>query len=167
MKKLTWLTAFALVFAANPLAAQERTDSTGCGLGSVLFEGKSGTAPQVLAVTTNGTFGNQTFGITSGTLGCNQHGTVNPPQEAALFTSANMDRLAQDMARGHGETIASLAEAIGVEADDRPAFYAAAQTNFGRIFPKEDVTSSEVLQSLYMVMAEDSRLSRYATPRES
>ena len=44
---------------------------TGCGVGTMIFKGKSGLAPHVLAVTTNGTFGNQTFGMTSGTLGCN------------------------------------------------------------------------------------------------
>src|SRR5690606_21045070 len=61
-----------------PLAAgaQQVPSVGGCGLGSKLFEGQRGVAPQVLAVTTNGTFGNQTFGISSGTLGCNQDGVV-------------------------------------------------------------------------------------------
>ena len=33
-----------------------------CGWGSKVFDGQSGMGPQVLAVTTNGTSGNQTFG---------------------------------------------------------------------------------------------------------
>ena len=45
-------------------------NSVGWGLGSQIFDGQSGVAPQVLAVTTNGTLGNQTFGISSGTSGC-------------------------------------------------------------------------------------------------
>lgn len=163
MNKLAWMTTIALVFASGPLAAQERTDSTGCGLGTMLFEGRSGTAPQVLAVTTNGTFGNQTFGITSGTLGCTRNGTVRPPQMASLFIHANLDKLAQDMSRGHGETMSSLAEALGVEDGDRPDFYAAARDNFGRIFHRDDVTADEVAQSLYAVMAENANLRRYAS----
>ena len=38
-------------------------NNVGCGLGTKLFDGDSGLAPQVLAATTNGTLGNQTFGI--------------------------------------------------------------------------------------------------------
>ena len=41
-------------------------DSTGCGLGTTIWAGKTGIFPQILAVTTNGTSGNQTFGITTG-----------------------------------------------------------------------------------------------------
>jgi hypothetical protein len=37
-------------------------DSTGCGLGSMAWRGQSGIGPQVLAATTNGSFGTQTFG---------------------------------------------------------------------------------------------------------
>ena len=60
--------------------AQAQQENTGCGLGTMLFDGQQGIAPQVLAVTTNGTSGNQTFGITSGTLGCTQDGVVKSSQ---------------------------------------------------------------------------------------
>lgn len=163
MKKLAWMTAVALVFASGSLVAQERTDSTGCGLGTMVWEGKSGTAEQILAVTTNGTSSNQTFGITSGTLGCTQDGTIKPPKKAEFFTDANLDKLAQDMSRGQGETLTSLAEVIGIEAEDRSVFYAAAQNNFGRIFTSNDATARQVLESLYAVMAEDAKLSRYVS----
>lgn len=43
-----------------------------CDWGTKLFEGQSGIAPQVLAVTANGTFWNQTFGISFGASGCTQ-----------------------------------------------------------------------------------------------
>ena len=48
------------VFAAAGYGA------AGCGLGSMVFGSKPG-AEQVVAATTNGTFGSQTFGITFGT----------------------------------------------------------------------------------------------------
>jgi len=42
----------------------------GCGLGSIAFGNDQTMFKQVLAATTNGTFGTQTFGITSGTSNC-------------------------------------------------------------------------------------------------
>lgn len=61
MKKLYLASALAtvLTLSSNAMAI----DSTGCGLGSMAWRGQSGTAPQILAVTTNGSFGTQTFGI--------------------------------------------------------------------------------------------------------
>src|SRR6266545_2071443 len=41
----------------------------GCGLGSMLIGSKPGIV-QIFAATTNGSFGTQTFGITSGTSNC-------------------------------------------------------------------------------------------------
>ncbi|MDE2000936.1 MAG: DUF3015 family protein, partial [Burkholderiales bacterium] len=55
MKKLL---AAALMIAAGSAMAQ---NNVGCGWGSALFNGQKGVAPQVLAATTNGTSGNQTF----------------------------------------------------------------------------------------------------------
>ncbi|MGH8759512.1 MAG: DUF3015 family protein, partial [Burkholderiales bacterium] len=66
-----------IAIAMSALPALAFADNIGsCGWGAKLFDGEKGTAPQVLAVTTNGTFGNQTFGISSGTSGCTQDGTV-------------------------------------------------------------------------------------------
>ncbi|HKB84382.1 MAG TPA: DUF3015 family protein, partial [Burkholderiales bacterium] len=65
-----------VAIALSALPAMAFADNVGtCGWGSKLFDGQKGAAPQVLAVTTNGTFGNQTFGISSGTSGCTQDGT--------------------------------------------------------------------------------------------
>ena len=70
---LAFAACSALLFATNASAY----DSTGCGLGSMAWRGQSGIAPQILAVTTNGSFGNQTFGITFGTSGCDPNGRVS------------------------------------------------------------------------------------------
>src|SRR5882672_4493787 len=49
----------------------------GCGLGYLLLSNKDNDkVTQVLGSTTNGTFGTQTFGISSGTSGCTEDGTV-------------------------------------------------------------------------------------------
>lgn len=164
MRTLIVPTVLALALTAPAALAQdgETANSAGCGLGTMVFEGQQGIAPQVLAVTTNGTSGNQTFGITSGTLGCTQDGVVRSPTEVRVLLMSSLDNLAVDMARGDGETLESLAALLAVEDQDKPRFFAAMQDNFVRIFPNEDVTAEEVLVSMNAVLAEDEVLSRYA-----
>jgi len=135
-------------------------DSTGCGLGTTLWQGKSGLGPQVLAVTTNGTVGSQTFGITTGTLGCGQNDVV-ASNEVRQFAATNLDNLAADIARGEGEALASLAAAMEVESPDHSLMFATLKGNFTRIFPDSGVSSDQVLVSIQQVMAEDETLARY------
>jgi hypothetical protein len=156
MKRKLLLIALSGVFCAGVAQA----DNTGCGLGTTVWEGQSGMAPQILAVTTNGTLGNQTFGITFGTLGCKKDGIVRSP--VAMFTGGNMDRLARDMSIGEGEALETLAELLGIEAEHKGAFYQTVKTNFGAIFPTADVTAEQVLDAVHDVMAQDTVLSRYA-----
>jgi hypothetical protein len=106
----------------------------GCGWGSKLMAGNQGIAPQVLAVTTNGTFGNQTFGITSGTSGCTQNGVVSSNWKTAMFIDSNMNKLARDMSVGQGEALDSLASLIGVSNSDKEVFSNTVKNNFGEIF---------------------------------
>ncbi|ALP51657.1 hypothetical protein Tel_00045 [Candidatus Tenderia electrophaga] len=134
-----------------------------CGWGSKVFDGQSGIVPQSLAVTTNGTFGNQTFGITSGTSGCTQDGTVNSSWQTAMFIDGNKKALARDTAAGQGETLEVLAELIGLDAQDKVAFNRLTQENFARIFPSSDVSAAEIQTSLRDVVAADAELSKYAT----
>ena len=83
MKKFYLLSAAAaLVLAASSAQA---VDSTGCGLGSMAWRGQSGPVPQVLAVTTNGMTGSQTFGITFGTSGCDPNGRVTGGTQRMVF----------------------------------------------------------------------------------
>jgi len=160
MKKVA-LATFVAVTLASGSAYAENPNNVGCGLGSMAWEGQQGVAPQVLAATTNGTSGNQTFGITSATLGCSPDGEVQIPDQMTAFIGPNMDRLAQDMSRGEGETLTSLAHVIGIQDQDRLAFYALTQRNFDRIMPTDTVTAEEVVVSINAVMAEDPTLSRY------
>ncbi len=134
----------------------------GCGWGSKLFDGQKGVFPQILAVTTNGTSGNQTFGISSGTSGCTQDGVVKSAWKTAAYIDANMNRLAMDMSRGSGESLDSLASLIGVSSSDKAHFNSTLQANFAQIFSDTSTTSVQVLASLKAVLAEDSVLSGYA-----
>lgn len=157
MKKLYTVVAVAALF---PVAAM--ADNVGnCGWGSKVFDGQSGLAPQVLAVTTNGTFGNQTFGITSGTSGCTQDGGVKSNWKTALFIDGNKETLARDMSVGSGETLDSLAHLLGVQSQDRATFNRVAKDNMARIFPSHDVSSQQIAAALREVLAGDARLARY------
>jgi len=158
MKKTLLFAGLALALAGTAHANEE---NTGCGLGTMIFDGQKGIVPQVLAVTTNGTLGNQTFGITSGTLGCTQDGVVKSSAKLAMFTGANLASLASDMAAGQGETLASMAELMGVEEQDKAHFYATTKENFAKIFPSEQLSTSEVLANLNGVLSQDATLSRY------
>jgi hypothetical protein len=133
-----------------------------CGWGSKLFDGQRGIAPQVLAVTTNGSTGNETFGISSGTSGCVQDGVVRSAWKTALFIDANMNRLARESSQGSGEALSSLASLMNVSDQDRPRFFSTIQSNFGTIFPRSDVSAMEVRDSLRHVLAADQTLNRYA-----
>lgn len=158
-KKQVFIAALFAVGSSSTMAANVGE----CGWGSKVFDGQSGIAPQVLAVTTNGTFGNQTFGITSGTSGCTQDGTVTSSWKTAMFIDGNKNALARDSAAGQGETLDALAKLIGVDAQDKAAFNRLAQENFARIFPSNDVTAAEIQTSLREVIAADAELSKYAT----
>lgn len=71
----------------------------GCGLGSMVIGSKPG-MEQVFAATTNGTSGSQTFGITSGTSNCGDHGLVNLSKEREVFAQENYTSLVKEMAQG-------------------------------------------------------------------
>ncbi len=149
MKKIYVLSAvIAALMAAN---SAEALDSTGCGLGSMAWRGQSGIAPQVLAVTTNGTFGNQTFGITFGTSGCDPNGRVTGGTQKMVFSfiENNMEQYALDAARGEGETLDTLAGMLNM---DKAEFAKLSQQNFAAIFPNGDVDAIYVTQQIFAIM---------------
>jgi len=142
--------------------AMAAPNNVGCGLGSTLFDGQSGAGPQILAATTNGTSGNQTFGITSGTLGCDAGGVVQASAAINMFAGANLDTLSRDMSVGQGESLASLAQLMGIKTEDTSTFFTAARMNYGKIFSADDITAGKMLENLYQVMAQQDALAAYA-----
>ncbi|MCG3728236.1 DUF3015 domain-containing protein [Vibrio cincinnatiensis] len=159
MKKLLAVAALAVL----PLSNAAMADSDiGCGLGTMIFDGQQGKVFKVLGATTNGTSGNQTFGITFGTLGCDGTGTINSAQKLALFIDGNLDNLARDIARGEGETLATLSEVWGIQEADKAAFNQMAKENFAQVFQSENVTSQEVFTNLNTLVAQDQALAAYS-----
>ena len=154
MKKLS----FVMICLLAP--ATLFADNVGeCGLGSKVFAGQKGIAPQVLAITLNGTGGN-IFAISSGTSGCTQDGVVKSNWKTAAFIDANMTRLARDISRGEGEALDSLALLLDVEEADRSDFDAALKDNFEQVFPDEHTNSEAVRKNLVTVLSAEG-LSKY------
>lgn len=162
MKRNLFILATLAVLTALPTAAFAVDNVGTCGWGSKLFSGQKGIAPQVLAVTTNGTSGNQTFAITSGTSGCTQDGVVTSNWKTAAFIDGNMNRLAVDMSRGQGESLSAMAALIGVEGSDTVAFNSAMQKNFTSIFSSSEVTSLEVAAAIKSALSADESLAQYS-----
>ncbi|MBK8017035.1 MAG: DUF3015 family protein [Betaproteobacteria bacterium] len=155
--------AVAAALVAAPLMSHAAGDNVGaCGPGSRLFEGQSGIAPQVLAVTTNQFAGINTFAMSSGTSGCSQDGKVSSNWKTAQFIDGNKDRLARDLSRGSGESLDSLAQLLGVTEQDKAAFVRTARDNMARIFPSARASTEEIRTGLRAVLAADASLAAYA-----
>ncbi|MDM8551891.1 DUF3015 family protein, partial [Desulfobacterales bacterium HSG2] len=101
-----------------------------------------------------GTFGNQSFGITSGTLGCDSPQGFTRNETLNKFVAENMDNLASDIASGKGESLDTLAELIELPAEKRPAFFAALQGDFDKIYPSAQVTHTEVIEKIASIIRE-------------
>ena len=143
MKKIL-LSAIATI-ALSTSAFAGVNNQTGCGLGSMIIKDDSSAVLLALQATTNGTSGNQTFGITTGTLGCKKTKFVMN-ERAEEFVASNMDILAKEIAVGHGESIDTLAELLNVE--DTATFSASLQSNYNSIYTSQKVEMSDVLDNI-------------------
>ena len=154
MKKII---AGAILAASSTMALA--AGPAGCGLGTaVIFPNAGAWYEHVLAATTNGTSGNQTFGMTSGTLGC--EAANGPLAGVQSFMDSNMDQLASESAMGQGETLSALTELVGVSAVDSAEFATLMQTNFDSMFSGE-ATSSSAYNAMVTAMAGNDKLAKY------
>ena len=142
MKKL--LVSLAAVATLSVTAFAGNTQ-TGCGLGEMVIKSPNSAVMYALQATTNGTSGNQTFGITSGTSGCKKAKLVMN-ERAAEFVASNMDILAKEISVGQGESLDTLAELLKVE--DKAIFSASLQANYNKIYISESVEMADVLDNI-------------------
>ena len=139
-----------MLAVAGLTASLYANENTGCGLGSLIIKDQSTSVLQALAATTNGTSGNQTFGITSGTSNCNKPSDFVSNDKLNKFVEENMDELALDISAGHGETLSTVAKLMNVE--NNVEFSAKLQSNFTNIYSNENVTSATVIDSIAKYM---------------
>lgn len=154
------ITVIALCLGA-PAAFADAAGGNNCGWGQLLFEGQSGVAAHVLAITTNGSTGNNTFGVTSGTNGCSGSGTISYGGKEMVNVAPMMDEFSEDMAQGDGEVITAVAVSLGIAPEDRTLFKQRMRDNFDAIFPSQDVTLEQVLAAMWVVMENDEVLRQY------
>lgn len=146
MKKLLVVVAVALMTSS---AFAAKYGSAGCGLGSMIFEGDQTWWKQVLAVTTNGT-GFQTIAISLGTSNCDSPAPLKVTQVEA-YVEANKVALANDIARGNGETVVGLSNVYGCS--NAMEFGKALKTNYKTIFTTANATSKEITHNINSVAA--------------
>lgn len=143
MKKVIITLAASLILGSSAFA--NVNEQTGCGLGSVLIKDDSSAVMLALQATTNGTSWNQTFGITSGTLGCEKTKFVMN-EKVQEFVASNMDQLSKEMAIGQGENLDTLAELLNVA--DKEQFAANLQANYNKIYSSTNVQMADVLDTV-------------------
>lgn len=154
---------FLVLLGAGTTAGAVAPGGGGCGWGNMLFEGESGVAPHVLAATTNGTSGNATFGMTSGTNGCDVSEPLTYGGDSLLTQRGVLEEVAHDMAVGHGPALTALAVAMGIDPEDRDYFKAVLHSHFDVIFPRPDVTARQVMQNIIAIMRTKEDLAAYVS----
>jgi hypothetical protein len=160
MKKL--LVMVSCLVATSALAADTKSalagtgtyGAAGCGLGSMAFGAQPGLV-QVLAATTNGFFGTQTFGISSGTSNCGK--SAFAMDGTKVFIEGNREALAKDAARGSGETIIALRAVASCKADSA-SVGAALQKQYGTIFPSAEVATERVRDNVIRLLQSEKSL---------
>jgi hypothetical protein len=148
---LVGLCVFGLTGTA--LAGQ---NNTGCGLGSIIFKGQEGLLSQTCAATFNGIYGNQTFGITTGTSNCTKTTSLTSNEKLNKFVGDNMDNLAMDISKGGGEYLSTLATLLDTPVEQRTALYKTLQANFSQIYTSETVTHLDVLGNIEKILHQPS-----------
>lgn len=154
MKKI-----FAAVLAFGSFAAFAGAHNmAGCGLGSLVFKNNT-KGHQILAATTNGTFGSQTFGITSGTLNCTENGVAKVEKKQEMFAEANYEVLSKEMAQGKGQTLTAFANVLGCEKSATSDFAKLCQNKYKSTFSKAS-NSNELLGLVQTEIQKDASLAK-------
>lgn len=154
-KTILSLALVAAAFIASSAQAAN-TGMAGCGLGSMAFGNDNGKV-QILASTTNGTFGSQTFGITSGTSNCVEGGAT----ASAMYIAVNQETLKKDIARGEGESLNGLSQILNCQ--DGAKLSTTLQQNYDAIFTSTDVNSQEVNANIQSLIHSNQELSGTCT----
>ncbi len=147
------LLVFALsVFSSAAFAAGD----AGCGLGSIIIKDNT-KVMQVLAATTNGTFGSQTFGISTGTSNCSSKGLVMNEKSAQMIAESNLPSLKVEGARGNGSTLSAFGLALGCKEESLDRFGATMKKNYSNVFGGNK-DASQVVSAARAQVSSDSAL---------
>jgi hypothetical protein len=158
MKKILIVTA---LLGASASAWAEAPGGPDCGWGNMIMDGKSGLGSHIIASITNGSTGNATFGMTSGTNGCSSSGKLTYGGKSMI--AAVMDEFGEDVARGDGEALTAVAVSMGIAESDRALFKSVMHDNFTTLFPSGDVTAEQVSNRIVELMQANDQLAKYVS----
>lgn len=128
---------FSILFLS--VVSHAQIGPAGCGLGNVIFKDQD----QVIAATTNGSSGSQTFGITSGTSNCVDSSTRAQLQN---YIEVNKVALNKEAARGQGNTLSGLNTVLKCSGDISPVI----KDHYKQIFSTEN--SAEISAKIMTVV---------------
>jgi hypothetical protein len=126
---------------------------SGCGLGSLVIDKNH---MQIFSSTTNGTAYSQLFGISSGTSNCVESPTSAKADRMDKYIIANKVALADDIARGEGETIQGLAQIMNCQ--EAAVLGSKLQSSFATIFPSHEVSANDITDHIISVVGQDESL---------
>lgn len=147
MKKLAIVAALALL----PFSAFAADTGDGCGIGWEVTKERT-----LIATTTRATtnaFVPPTFGMTSGTIGCEQHAVAMNDQAAATYAYTNFDSLKSEMAVGQGENLEAFAQTLGCSASHLGQ---ATKANYGDIYKSGNTSPAEMFNNVKKMIKKDS-----------
>jgi len=131
LKKVCACLLGAALMAPTLSLAEDSSD--GCGLGWQVTNKKT-----MIATTTRGTtnaFVPPTFGMTTGTIGCEKHSFAKRDQKAIEYVASNYDSLMMDLAAGEGEYVEALAQTLSC--GDVNQFGSVMRANYGQMMSAE------------------------------
>ncbi len=125
------IVATSLTTLAAGSGGATRPTIDGCGLGWEVTDSKT-----MMGTSTRGTtnaFVPPAFGMTSGTLGCEQLQFASNNKEAAEFVASNYETLKSELATGKGEYVNAMMESFGCSSQEATDLSAEIQSNYETI----------------------------------
>jgi hypothetical protein len=147
MKKVLFIALVTILASTSTFAS--KYGSAGCGPGSMIFEGDQTWWKQVLAASTNLSVLQMTA-ISLGTSNCDSPAPLKVGQIEA-YVEANKVALANDIARGNGETVIGLSNVYGCS--NKMEFGKALKMNYKTIFNSASSSSKEITHNINTVAA--------------
>ena len=133
----------SLLISSLAFANPSPSKSDGCGLGWQVMDGHT-----ILATTVRGTtnaFVPPTFGMTSGTIGCEKLEIAAKDMEKAQYAVTNFETLKLEMAAGQGETLDAFAQVMGCESQN---FSKMTKDNFNQIYSSSETSAVEMFKNV-------------------
>ena len=140
-KSLLFLFFLTLTFTIET-NAMHSSGSDSCGLGWAVTKKKSLSATTTRATTNS--WLPPTFGMTSGTIGCDRHSIAQKDIETIRYITTYFDLLKYEMALGSGELLTGLAQLM--KHSDKRCFAEVLHTHYGEIVSNR--TPAEAFQAI-------------------